>query len=64
MTTSNGILFLNGFLSYVVVFAVFVAVILLGVFIGSNIRKAKDAKAAAAPETIEKVDDDKVANEA
>jgi len=40
----NGILFLNSFLSYLLVFIVFVVVGGIGGVIGYNVRKRKDAK--------------------
>ena len=41
----NLILFTNGFLEYLIVFAVFVALVLVGVFIGIALRKNKNKKA-------------------
>ena len=41
----NLILFTNGFLEYLIVFAVFVALVLAGVFIGIALRKNKNKKA-------------------
>lgn len=41
-----GVLFANSFLSYLLVFLVFIAAAVAGVFVGMNMRKRKDAKAA------------------
>ncbi len=43
---NNLILFLNSFLSYLLVFIIIIAVVLLAVFIGIKLRKNSDAKAA------------------
>ena len=48
---NNFILFLNQFLSYILLMAIIVAVGAIGFVIGVKWRKAKDAKAAAATET-------------
>lgn len=45
---TNLILFLNSFMSYLVLVLIFVAVILAAIFIGIRLRKNKDAKEAAA----------------
>lgn len=44
---TNLILFINSFLSYLLVVAVFVAAIAVAVFSGIKLRKRKDAKEAA-----------------
>lgn len=41
----NMTLFINSFLSYFLVFVVFIAAILCGGFIGTSIRKSKNAQA-------------------
>lgn len=46
----NGILFLNSFLSYLLVVAAFVVVGGLGGIIGYNLRKRKDAKESKSEE--------------
>ena len=46
----NGILFLNSFLSYLLVVAAFVAVGALGGIIGYQLRKRKDAKKSESEE--------------
>lgn len=47
---ANLILFLNSFLSYLLVVAVFVAVIAVAVFTGITLRKKKNAEDAALEE--------------
>lgn len=42
----NLISFVNEFLSYIIVFAVFISVMLVSGFIGTSIRKSKNAKEA------------------
>lgn len=44
---TNLILFINSFLSYLLLVAVFAAVIAVAIFIGIKLRKRKDAKKAA-----------------
>lgn len=46
----NAVLFLNSFLSYLLLVAVFVAVSGIAVFIGITLRKRANKKAAAAAE--------------
>lgn len=47
---TNLILFLNAFLSYLLVFVLIVALVVVACIIGVKWRKSKDAKAAAAGE--------------
>lgn len=42
----NLILFLNSFLSYLLVFVIAIAVIIVAIIIGTKLRKNKDAKIA------------------
>jgi len=46
--SSNLVAFLNSFLSYLLLFGVFVAIVAVAVALGITLRKNKDAKAAAA----------------
>ena len=48
---TNLILFVNAFLSYLLVFVLIVALVIVACIIGVKWRKSKDAKAAAAGET-------------
>ena len=41
----NLVLFINGFLEYLIVFGVFVVLVVVGVFIGIALRKNKNKKA-------------------
>ncbi len=49
----NAILFLNSFLSYLLLMAIIVVIAGVAVFIGIKLRKNKDAKQLAAEETAE-----------
>ena len=48
---TNLILFVNAFLSYLLVFVLIVALVIVACIIGVKWRKSKDAKAAAGDET-------------
>ncbi|MDE7231916.1 MAG: hypothetical protein K2N37_02410 [Lachnospiraceae bacterium] len=48
---TNLILFVNAFLSYLLVFVLIVALVIVACIIGVKWRKSKDAKAAASGET-------------
>lgn len=50
---NNFILFLNSFLSYFILFAICVAVVIIAVVVGTKLRKSKDAKDALIQETNE-----------
>lgn len=48
---NNLLIFLDGFLEYLICFGVFAAAILIAVFIGISMRKAKNAKEDKMTET-------------
>lgn len=50
--------FLNSFLSYLLVFVIFVAVIAIGVTLGIKLRRKKDAKEALLQSSADNADTD------
>ena len=50
--------FLNSFLSYLLVFVIFVAVIAIGVTLGIKLRRKKDAKEALLQSSADSADTD------
>lgn len=52
----RSILFMNSFLSYLLVFVIIVILILIAVFIGIKMRKSKDAKELLEAETEDKTE--------
>lgn len=50
---TNLILFVNAFLSYLLIFVLIIALVIVACIIGVKWRKSKDAKAAAAVEQTE-----------
>ena len=53
----NLVLFTNSFLSYLLVFVVFVVVAAIGFILGKTLRKKKDLKEAALAETEQKTEE-------
>ena len=49
---TNLILFVNSFLSYLLIFVFIIALVIIACVIGVKWRKSKDAKAAAAAESV------------
>ena len=54
---SNFILFINSFLSYILLFAVIIAVAGIAMFIGINMRKKKNAEEEAAISDEDKIEE-------
>lgn len=52
---TNLILFVNAFLSYLLIFVLIIALVIVACIIGVKWRKSKDAKTAAATEQAEAV---------
>ena len=55
-TMGNLVAFLNSFLSYLLLFGVFVVIVIIAVAIGITLRKSKDTKEAAMEEILETVE--------